>query len=103
MAEASPWKPTPAPILDRRAGQKSGSGPIMNHRLVWVLAAFFVFFVLTNPEAAGPQARAFFGWLGELGTSIGVFLDGLFSGGPEPVVDPTPDPTVAPGSSADAG
>ncbi len=47
----------------------------------WVfplLILFVIFFILSSPETAGPQARAFFGWIGEQAAAAGTFLDGLF-------------------------
>lgn len=52
---------------------------IQNKHLVNLFILFVLFFVLTSPDVAGPQARAFFGWLGDLASSLGVFLEGLFS------------------------
>lgn len=48
----------------------------------WVyptLLLFVVFFVLSNPETAGPQARDFAGWIGEQVGAAGTFLEGLFA------------------------
>jgi hypothetical protein len=48
----------------------------------WVyptLLLFVVFFVLSNPESAGPQARNFAGWIGDQVGAAGTFLEGLFS------------------------
>ncbi|MEM8923118.1 MAG: hypothetical protein AAGD35_06420 [Actinomycetota bacterium] len=53
----------------------------MNTRIVQILLAFLVFFILTNPGAAGPQAREFVGWLGDGIEAVGIFLEGLFSDG----------------------
>ena len=47
----------------------------------WVyptLLLFVVFFVLSNPESAGPQARDFAGWIGDQVGAAGTFLEGLF-------------------------
>jgi hypothetical protein len=47
----------------------------------WVpslLILFVIFFILSNPQEAGPQARSFFGWIGAQASSAGTFLDGLF-------------------------
>lgn len=47
----------------------------------WVyplLILFVVFFILSNPESAGPQARSFFGWIGDQASAAGTFLDGVF-------------------------
>ena len=47
----------------------------------WVyplLLTFMVFFVLSNPKTAGPQARSFFTWLGHEAGNAGTFLEGLF-------------------------
>lgn len=47
----------------------------------WVyplLILFVVFFILSNPESAGPQARSFFGWIGDQAAAAGTFFDGLF-------------------------
>lgn len=65
----------------------------------WVfptLILFVLFYVLTNPADAGPQARDFAGWIGDQAGQIGTFLDGLFedddSGGattPTTAEDPT--------------
>lgn len=45
-----------------------------------LLILFVVFFILSNPESAGPQARSFFGWIGDQAAAAGTFLDGLFDG-----------------------
>jgi len=42
-----------------------------------VLALFLLFFVLSNPEEAGPQTRSFFSWLGTQGANAATFVDGL--------------------------
>ena len=55
----------------------------------WVyplLILFVVFFILSNPESAGPQARTFFGWIGDQASAAGTFLDGLFDDDDEPSV-----------------
>ena len=57
----------------------------------WIYPAlilFVVFFALSNPEAAGPQARNFFGWIGDQASAAGTFLDGLFGDDEAPVTDP---------------
>ena len=43
-----------------------------------LLILFVVFFILSNPDDAGPQAKSFFGWLGDQAGATGTFLDGLF-------------------------
>ena len=43
-----------------------------------ILILFVVFFILSNPDDAGPQAKSFFGWLGDQAGATGTFLDGLF-------------------------
>jgi hypothetical protein len=43
-----------------------------------LLILFVIFFVLSSPETAGPQARSFFGWIGDQAAAAGTFLDGLF-------------------------
>lgn len=53
----------------------------------WVfplLLLFVIFFVLSSPETAGPQARDFFGWIGDQAAAAGTFLDGLFGDGTTP-------------------
>jgi hypothetical protein len=48
----------------------------------WVyptLLLFVVFFILSNPENAGPQARDFAGWVGDQLGAAGTFLEGLFA------------------------
>ncbi len=62
----------------------------------WVyplMITFLAFFVLSNPQTAGPQARSFFGWLGDQAAAAGTFLDGLFddtpNGGPGGGITPT--------------
>jgi hypothetical protein len=48
----------------------------------WVyplLLTFVVFFVLSNPKTAGPQARSFFSWLGHQAGNAGTFFEGLFN------------------------
>lgn len=63
----------------------------------WVyptLLLFVVFFVLSNPESAGPQARNFAGWIGDQVGAAGTFLEGLFAD------DDSPD---QPSSSDDGG
>lgn len=54
-----------------------------------LLILFLVFFILSNPEAAGPQTRSFFGWIGDQASAAGTFLDGLFSGADGGAVDPS--------------
>ncbi|MEM9131849.1 MAG: hypothetical protein AAF962_09200 [Actinomycetota bacterium] len=51
-----------------------------NKWVVYLIIGFVLFFVLTNPGAAGLEGRSFFGWLGDLVESLGVFFEGLFSG-----------------------
>jgi hypothetical protein len=51
----------------------------IDKRVAGALAAFLLFFVLTNPGTAGPQVRVFIDWIGDLGSAIGVFLESLFS------------------------
>jgi len=58
-----------------------------------LLILFVVFFILSNPESAGPQARSFFGWIGDQAGNAGTFLDGLFSGDDEGDAE-TPTPTT---------
>ena len=41
------------------------------------LILFLAFFILSNPEQAGPQTRSFFSWLGDQGESAGKFITGL--------------------------
>jgi hypothetical protein len=51
----------------------------------WVyplLLTFLVFFVLSNPQTAGPQARSFFSWLGDQASAAGTFFEGLFNESP---------------------
>lgn len=63
----------------------------------WVyplLILFVVFFILNSPETAGPQARQFFGWIGDQASATGTFLDGLFDED-EPTVE-TDQPTSTP-------
>ncbi len=55
----------------------------MNKKWVYpALLTFLVFFVLSNPETAGPQTRTFFGWMGEQVDAVGTFLDGVFDDTP---------------------
>ncbi|MEZ5412355.1 MAG: hypothetical protein R2761_30255 [Acidimicrobiales bacterium] len=55
----------------------------MNKKWVYpALLTFLVFFVLSNPETAGPQTRSFFGWMGEQVDAVGTFLDGVFDDDP---------------------
>lgn len=57
-----------------------------------VLLLFVAFFILSNPEAAGPQARDFFGWVGEQVSAVGTFVDGVLADEePVPVTTETPD------------
>jgi len=42
-----------------------------------VLILFLAFFILSNPEQAGPQTRSFFSWIGDQGESAGKFITGL--------------------------
>lgn len=51
----------------------------MDKRVVYILGLFLVFFILRDPDVAGPQVRAFFDWLLELGERFGTFLEGLFN------------------------
>lgn len=66
----------------------------------WVfplLLLFVIFFVLSSPETAGPQARDFFGWIGDQAAAAGTFLDGLFGDGTStstPEVPSTPSTSV---------
>lgn len=61
----------------------------------WVyllLLTFVVFFVLSSPESAGPQARSFFSWVGDQASAAATFLDGVFandSGSPGSTTVPT--------------
>ncbi|MGF1598722.1 MAG: hypothetical protein ACFCVK_17640 [Acidimicrobiales bacterium] len=60
-------------------------------RQKWVyptLLLFVVFYILSNPGAAGPQARNFVDWVGDQAGAFGTFLDGLFvdDGNPQPAV-----------------
>ena len=66
----------------------------MNKRLVQLLIAFVIFFVLTSPSVAGPQARSYFGWLGDGIEAVGVFAEGLFT-------DTSPADPAAPATPAD--
>lgn len=50
-----------------------------NKYVIYLFILFLLFFVLTSPDVAGPQARTFFSWLGDIASQFGVFLDGLFS------------------------
>ena len=73
----------------------------------WVpplLILFVVFFILSNPQEAGPQARSFFGWIGAQASSAGTFLDGLF-GDDEPVPGGTNPalPSTVPGNGTTNG
>lgn len=55
----------------------------MNKKWVYpALLTFLVFFVLSNPETAGPQTRSFFGWMGDQVDAVGTFLDGVFDDSP---------------------
>lgn len=64
----------------------------------WVfplLLLFVIFFVLSSPETAGPQARDFFGWIGDQAAAAGTFLDGLFGDGTSPTSsEPATTPTT---------
>ena len=60
-----------------------------------VLILFVVFFILSSPETAGPQARGFFGWLGDQASALGTCFDGLFDD------DGTPD--EGPATTIDGG
>lgn len=52
---------------------------IKNKRIAQVLILFLLFFILSSPQTAGPQARDFFGWIGDQAEATGTFFDGLFS------------------------
>jgi hypothetical protein len=73
----------------------------------WVyptLLTFLVFFVLSNPETAGPQTRSFFGWVGTQASAIGTFLDGVFDDTPNnttttPAQPGTTSSTAPPGGT----
>lgn len=55
----------------------------MNKKWVYpALLTFLVFFVLSNPETAGPQTCSFFGWMGDQVDAVGTFLDGVFDDTP---------------------
>ncbi len=55
----------------------------MNKKWVYpALLTFLMFFVLSNPETAGPQTRTFFGWMGKQVSAVGTFLDGVFDDAP---------------------
>lgn len=69
----------------------------------WVyplLITFVVFFILSNPEGAGPQARSFFSWVGDQASAAATFLDGLF--GDDPVDGGTPPPTTESGVTGES-
>ena len=71
----------------------------------WVfplLVLFVIFFVLSSPETAGPQARAFFGWIGEQAAAAGTFLDGLFGDDLPASTSDLPTPTTLDDSSVTA-
>lgn len=62
----------------------------------WVyplLLTFVIFFVLSNPRTAGPQARSFFNWLGQQAAAAGTFFEGLFND------NGTPASPTAPGTA----
>lgn len=52
---------------------------IKNKRIAQVLILFLLFFILSTPQTAGPQARDFFAWVGDQAEAAGTFFDGLFS------------------------
>lgn len=63
----------------------------------WVfplLLLFVIFFVLSSPETAGPQARDFFGWIGDQAAAAGTFLDGLFGDDTSPATSSEPATTT---------
>lgn len=64
-----------------------------------LLVLFVIFFVLSSPETAGPQARAFFGWIGDQAAAAGTFLDGLF--GDDVPATSTPEIPTTPATGAD--
>ncbi|MEM7342017.1 MAG: hypothetical protein AAF467_25470 [Actinomycetota bacterium] len=74
-----------------------------------LIILFVIFFILNSPETAGPQARQFFGWIGDQASATGTFLDGLFDEDEEPAVEsdqptstPSPTtPTTVPTTGAD--
>lgn len=81
----------------------------MNKKWVYpALLTFLVFFVLSNPETAGPQTRTFFGWMGDQLSAVGTFLDGVFddnpnSGGTTGGGGGTPGTTTPPGGTPTDG
>jgi len=58
-----------------------------------ILGLFLAFFVLSNPETAGPQTRSFITWIGDQASAAGTFLDGVFDESNDPV-DPATDGTT---------
>ncbi len=54
-----------------------------NKWVIYLIIGFVLFFVFTNPSVAGIEGRSFFGWLGDLFESLGVFFQGLLSDNPD--------------------
>lgn len=80
----------------------------MNKKWVYpALLTFLVFFVLSNPETAGPQTRSFFGWMGDQVDAVGTFLDGVFddtpNGGGSGTTGGGPGTTTPPGGTPTDG
>jgi hypothetical protein len=64
----------------------------------WVyptLLTFLVFFVLSNPETAGPQTRTFFTWVGDQLSSFQTYIDGVFDDTPDAPGVTTPPPATS--------
>jgi hypothetical protein len=47
--------------------------------VLFLMLAFLVYLVTLDPGAAGTQANAFFGWVGDVVASAGDFVSGLSS------------------------
>jgi hypothetical protein len=55
---------------------------IQNKNVQRLLLGFVVFLVLTSPQVAGQQTRAFAGWLGDAASSLNVFIHSAFNDTP---------------------
>ncbi|MCP3992458.1 MAG: hypothetical protein GY724_25530 [Actinomycetia bacterium] len=55
---------------------------VKDKRILQFLVLFTAFYIFTNPDTAGMQARLFFDWILELADSAVTFISALFEGDP---------------------
>ena len=53
---------------------------VQNKRVIQFLILFVAFYVFTNPDTAGVQARLFFDWVFDLAGSVKTFFDAMLDG-----------------------